>query len=139
MTLDVRQVLEDRHVKTVLSILKEKGHKEQDLFDQGWKKDGEEDVLLLSIESDPTLPSFEDSGSHIYRYRYAGPRDSKNREFCAEVLDLDLIYRKEDINQMSFRTENPQFGTYSIFKYKGSYGCRHRWVKVRYSKSNITQ
>ena len=40
------------------------------------------------------------------------------------------IFRYEDINQMSFRKENSEFGKYSIWKFKGSFGCRHRWVKV---------
>ena len=33
---------------------------------------------------------------------------------------------------MSFTQSNPEFGTYSIYKYKGSFGCRHRWKRLIY-------
>jgi hypothetical protein len=33
---------------------------------------------------------------------------------------------------MSFSRANPDFGTYSIWKFKGSYGCRHRWKRMVY-------
>ena len=39
----------------------------------------------------------------------------KNREFCREVLDANLYYRKEDITQMTLEQVNPDFGTYNIF------------------------
>jgi hypothetical protein len=51
-------------------------------------------------------------------------------------LDLDLVYRKEDINMMSFRSENKDFGTYSIFDYKGSYNCRHSWKRLVFKKTD---
>jgi hypothetical protein len=89
----------------------------------------------MAIESDPSSKSKSDSGNFAVRYRYNGPRDDKNREFCANVLDLNLIFRKEDIDMMSFRTENKDFGTYSIFKYKGSYNCRHNWKRLVFKKA----
>jgi hypothetical protein len=46
------------------------------------------------------------------------------------VLDLNLIYRKEDIDTMTTNMANPEFGLYSIWDYKGSYGCRHRWHRL---------
>lgn len=76
------------------------------------------------------------TGRWIVRYRYTGPLDGKNRNFCRRVLlyqnRTGKIFRKEDINQMSFRSENSEFGTYSIFNYKGSYGCRHKWTREIY-------
>jgi len=72
-----------------------------------------------------------DVGKWIVRYKYDGPKDNKNRNFCRRVLDYQdrtgKVFRKEDIDIMSFKGENTQFGRYSIFNYKGSYGCRHRW------------
>jgi hypothetical protein len=73
-------------------------------------------------------------GQWLVRYKYDGVRDDKNRSFCARVLDYQLrtgrVFRKEDVDQMSFRGENREFGIYSIFTYKGSYGCRHKWKRL---------
>jgi hypothetical protein len=35
---------------------------------------------------------------------------------------------------MSLSGDNQEFGTYDIFKYKGSYNCRHAWVQKFYRK-----
>lgn len=74
------------------------------------------------------------TGTWLVRYEYSGPKDGRNRNFCRKVLNYQdrtgKVFRKEDINAMSFRSENKDFGTYSIFRYKGSYGCRHRWRRL---------
>jgi len=63
-----------------------------------------------------------DVGKWIVRYKYDGPKDNKNRNFCRRVLDYQdrtgKVFRKEDIDIMSFKGENTQFGRYSIFNYK---------------------
>tara|TARA_R110002153_G_scaffold189041_4_gene341885 strand:+ start:164 stop:1702 length:1539 start_codon:yes stop_codon:yes gene_type:complete len=97
-----------------------------------------DNALSLAIQSDPDADSSLDvndgnRGKWLVRYKYKGPRDSKNRTFCASLLEFqgtNTVFRKEDINQMSFTTSNPEFGTYSIFRYKGSFGCRHKWQRV---------
>lgn len=108
-----------------------------DLFDN--EEDMTEDNILdLVIQSNAEAPSSldvtrENVGSWRVRYMYDGPQDGKNRSFCARLLSFqgaDKVFRREDINQMSFSTENSEFGTYSIFRYKGSYGCRHKWRRV---------
>jgi len=85
-------------------------------------------------DSDLDKEKSDNSGRWIVRYRYQGPFDNKNRNFCRRLLSYQKrtskLFRKEDINQMSFRSENSEFGTYSIFKYKGSYGCRHKWRRL---------
>jgi hypothetical protein len=80
--------------------------------------------------SDPNSPSFLDTDNYRVRYKYVGPRDSKNRQFCADMLSFNRIYREEDISQLS----NPDFGVYDIFLYRGSYNCRHTWVRLIYKK-----
>jgi hypothetical protein len=97
-----------------------------------------EDEQKFAISSKPNEPSIEDYGRTLdgkvaneIRYKYFGERDSKNRDFCAKLLDKDLVFRKEDINRLSIQGENSEFGIYDIFKYKGSYGCRHSWMKVK--------
>lgn len=142
---DKRKVLPKELHEQTLKHLADVGHTEKELVDDGWVLVQEDDQLTdagrelglvpikenlpdeFAIQSDPKAPSALDQGMFKIRYKYIGPRDEKNRDFCADVLDMNLLYRKEDIDMMSFSTTNPEFGTYSIFNYKGSYGCRHNW------------
>lgn len=54
----------------------------------------------------------------------SGIIDSRSRPFCVEMVRLDKIFTREEISRISFQLR------YSVFKYAGSYGCRHRWQKV---------
>ena len=78
--------------------------------------------------SDPNSPSFLDTDNFRVRFKYVGPRDFKNRQFCADMLSFNRIYREEDIAELS----NPEFGNYDIFLWRGSYNCRHTWVRLIY-------
>ena len=106
---------------------------------------GEEDVIFkrefidaskIRSAAKPDETSFMDSPYTRIRYKYVGPRDSKNRDFCALMLDLNKVYRKEDINNMSLQGVNTGFGPgpqnnyYDIFLYKGGKYCRHSWEAV---------
>jgi hypothetical protein len=84
----------------------------------------------FAIESFPKETSIVDTLGIKIRYRYKGPKDSKNRTFCRRMLDANLLYRVEDINNLTLSGENQEFGIYDIFTYKGSYGCRHNWERV---------
>jgi hypothetical protein len=37
------------------------------------------------------------------KYKYTGPKDSKNREFCAALLDLNKVYTRKEIDTISKR------------------------------------
>ena len=95
-------------------------------------------IVAKPLESSNQDREKAGAGTWLVRYEYSGPKDSKNRNFCRKVLDYqqrtDKVFRKEDIDQMSFRSENKAFGTYSIFTYKGSFGCRHRWRRLIFFK-----
>ena len=84
----------------------------------------------FAIQSFPKETSIDDTLGIKIRYRYKGPKDSKNRDFCRRMLDANLLFRKEDINNLTLAGENLEFGIYDIFTYKGSYGCRHNWERV---------
>jgi hypothetical protein len=58
-------------------------------------------------------------------YYYTGPEDEKTREFCKHVLMLDKVFSSTDIDIMS------NYLNYDVLKYKGSYNCRHNWVRFR--------
>ena len=113
----------------LISKMLEVGIKEEDLSKQGYVKGDTEKFLkeVFSVSSTPNLSSITQAGGRKVLFRYNGPRDSKNRDFCARVLDANLLFRKEDINKMSLTGTNKEFGVYDIFTYKGSFNCRHRW------------
>jgi hypothetical protein len=134
---DDREVLSDEQATKALEYLKTKGQTEDELKNEGWEFVNEElgQVLQLAIESSPEEESFLDNNKYQVRYRYVGPRDDKNRIFCAEMMNYGRLFRKEDINYLSFRGENEMADTnYSIFNFKGSYGCRHHWERVILNK-----
>lgn len=68
------------------------------------------------------------------KYSYEGPQDSRNRPFCAKMMQLNRLYSRADIEQISQRLG------YSVFDRRGGFWnnngqvlahCRHDW------KSNI--
>jgi hypothetical protein len=58
-------------------------------------------------------------------YYYTGPSDDKTRPFCKKMLSLDKVLTETDIDILS------NYLDYDVKKYKGSYNCRHNWVKFR--------
>lgn len=109
------------------------GESYDDLINEGWviskvEQMTPERILKMSRErfSDPNAESQEDTVQFRIRFKYVGPRDNKNRKFCADMLAKNRVYRIEDIEQLS----NPEFGNYDIFTWRGSFNCRHTWVKL---------
>ena len=132
---DNRIVANEAIQELILDYLSKAGQVKPD----HWIEVSEEDYLQakeVHLTNDPTArESFNDvskgdgTGQWLVRYKYNGPEDSKNRTFCARILSLGRIYTDEEIkNGLS----NPQFGNYSIWDYKGSYGCRHTWKRQIY-------
>ena len=58
-------------------------------------------------------------------YYYNGPDDDKTRKFCKKMLKIDKVFSSTDIEILS------NYLDYDVLKYKGSYNCRHDWVKFR--------
>tara|TARA_R110000823_G_scaffold227750_1_gene354979 strand:- start:6185 stop:7525 length:1341 start_codon:yes stop_codon:yes gene_type:complete len=129
---DLPQDRQDLILEQLLSI----GESQESLESQGYiieEDNGEEE---FAISSKPDLSSLEDYGKFKIRYSYQGPLDSKNRTFCSQMRKANLIFRKEDINKLTVTGENEEFGIYDIFTYKGSYGCRHHWQRLRIFKDD---
>lgn len=68
------------------------------------------------------------------KYSYEGPKDDRNRDFCARLLELDRFYSRAEIEQISQRVG------YSVWERRGGFYhnpntdtttpyCRHRWVQ----------
>lgn len=116
-----------------------------DLFEQ-LEEFGEvisDDWELVSTERvDLADASKQDNKGYKVRYAYMPVRKSANsRNFCKKMealTDKDIVYRLEDINQMSFRGVNKELGhngrNYSLFKFKGGKNCHHFWEKRVYKK-----
>ena len=99
-------------------------------------------MAAVSSYGDAEQKSSGDAGMFKIRYKYTGSLSANSRTFCVEMVGLSdggKVYRKEDINQMSFSGVNGQFApkgrsTYSIFKYKGGAYCHHKWQRLIYMR-----
>lgn len=132
---DRKRVATEKEQEAILKYLESCGIEKP----KHWVEVTEEEYLSakeLHLTTDPTSrESYNDfqkkdgGGQWLVRYKYSGPSDSKNRSFCAKILSLGRIYTEEEISN---GLSNPEFGNYSIFDYKGSYGCRHVWKRQIY-------
>ena len=134
--------LEEDKQDAIIKALDNVGISDNAMLDAGYveiDKDAFYKEVFATITAQPNKPSNADFGNIAVRYRYTGPQDSKNRSFCARLMKLNKIFRKEDINSLSIAGTNEEFGIYDIFRYKGSYNCRHFWAEVFYKRdSNIS-
>jgi len=120
--------------------LDELGEPYAHLIQEGWEIIKMEKITPQMVHkmnqerfSSPNDPSFLDNDKYRIRFKYVGPRDEKNRQFCAEMLSKNRVYRQEDIDQLTDNVANEQFGFYNIFLWRGSFNCRHTWVKLWYA------
>ena len=136
---------DDDQKEQLLKNLKSVGKTYTSLTDDTWLEISENEFnnslyaefAVKRSDSNPDAGSLQDTSQFKVLYKYSGPKDTKNRTFCRQVLNLDLLYRLEDINKMSLFGANEEFSTYDIFVYKGSFNCRHSWVQ-KFFKRNDT-
>lgn len=116
----------------------------------------DEENYLSSLRSHAKLPSADsdqpqdrsrqDAGLYMVRYAY-GPQkvSADSRDFCQFMVSAaqeGVVYRIEDIAQMSMDGVNGQFAPqgraiYDIWRYKGGVYCHHRWFRrVYFRKRN---
>jgi hypothetical protein len=96
--------------------------------------------LASPIDNSPNNASEEDNGLFKVRYVYKGA-SSPERQFCKDVLNAKLVYRKEDIDKASGQVVQAGMGpngtnTYNIFLYKGGVNCQHFWQRQIYLRRN---
>ena len=101
-------------------------------------------TLSMPLDSDakPNKKSSQDNSTYKVRYSYGPVRKSLNsRRFCQRmelITEKNLVFRKEDINMMSFKGVNKELGhrgqNYSLLKYKGGVNCQHYWEMKIYKK-----
>ena len=161
LSIDESYVLPDDIQALMVSNLDENGDDETELTEQGFEliqetevegNDGLEVDASLNLVSPwgvaPNKGSKYDvkakdgSGTWLVRYQYdvakkyasKGEIIETSRHFCKEQIDRanngNRVYRREVLENLS----NPEFGSYDIFTYKGSYNCRHVWKRKLYFK-----
>jgi hypothetical protein len=80
------------------------------------------DLLVIFFRTICSLNySLLEKAGYALLFQYVGVRDHKNRNFCADLLDISDLYTRAQIDAM----DNGQ--TPSVFETCGGYGCRHWW------------
>ena len=156
-----KKILTGEDQKYLIDYLSDKGEDESELLKQGYKvisEDDEEPDTQLKIKgtqlmqladygirpdklSKYDVKAPDGSGTWLVRYQYALSQVAQppeiiptSRQFCRHMIDLknssSRVYRREVLENLN----NPEFGSYNIFWYKGSYNCRHVWRRKLYFK-----
>jgi hypothetical protein len=122
----------DGQDKTYLEKFEGKGQSEEELLTQGWEVYDEPEKF---ITSSPNSPSFEDTDEFLYRYKYVlnpqapgAPIKETTREFCADLLNKNLVFRVEDMDTI-INDEGD-----SALVWRGGYNCRHSWKLLKYRR-----
>jgi hypothetical protein len=150
---DSRPFLDDELAHEMLDALADLG--EEEPLDDEWElvdaeEVGDEEPEDFDVEGylnglvslSATQDSNQDTKLYKVRYKYSKGTSKTpigdSRTFCKTMLSKKMLYRKEDIGQMSARGVNKKFGhkgkNYSLFKYKGGVNCYHRWERRIYKK-----
>lgn len=104
--------------------------------------ENEEFDFQAFADANPNKSSKADNAGYKVRYAYTPVRNSADsRKFCRSMESLtkkNIVFRKEDINQMSFRGVNRELGhnkqNYSLLKFKGGKNCHHLWERRVYKR-----
>lgn len=149
---DSREVIDDRMAAEALDYLRSKAQPIDELLEDYRVIDEQfvddvpdaDDAILktyaFAIDGRPSDSSTFDGGFYRIRYQYRpgqGQPDiiATSRTYCKTMMSefRETVFRKEDIDRMSFSRANPEFarkGAYSIWRFKGSFNCRHRWKRL---------
>ena len=122
-------------LKTDVKVINEtlKGLIENKILKAIYTKVGADQIIERKVMTPPSeLEGKKPKTQEILiRYSYEGPEDSRNRPFCAQLLELDRFYSRVDIETISERVG------YSVWDRRGGWltlsdgthreYCRHRW------------
>lgn len=93
------------------------------------------------IDVEDVNPPDKPSGVELLtKWKYAGPKDSKNREFCKRMLNANRLYDRKEIEQLQNDAHTDGFNE-DVWKYKGGWyhdpvrdvnvpQCRHYWQNI---------
>jgi hypothetical protein len=152
MSSDKRPFLNDNLAEEIWKKIEQLGESEDEEYELVDAQDTEDEPDGFDVEGylnglmRQELSANQDSvlDTKIWKVRYkyvlGTKKQSKgeSRAFCDRLTRLNKLYRKEDIDMMSFNGVNNEFGhngqNYSLFKYKGGVNCYHIWERRIYKK-----
>ena len=112
---------------------------EHELIEEEQVEDEEEDRLkyeeFVSASGKAGRSPRMDRALFKIRYVYRGGAIiDTSREFCKNLINnhYGSLFTREDIGGMRGTNEPDKFGSYNVLKYKGSYNCRHYWLRRVY-------
>lgn len=124
----------EKYVTTKINALVKKGYIEAKVLQTGIDTVIERTIVATLPSSTATIAGESLSRISI-KYSYEGPKDNRNRPFCRKLLELNRLYTRREIEQISEKLG------YSVFDRRGGWwtkpsgerspSCRHSW------KSNI--
>ena len=137
-----KYILNDEEVPVALQMFASFGEPQGLLESEGWHivevhRLGHQSFAEIIAEPNKQSPIFDTPDTRV-RFKYVGPQDEKNRPFCGDMMKLRRVFRIEDIDEMSrdnVNTVGPD--GYDIFEWRGSYNCRHGWVRLVYRKEGV--
>lgn len=135
LPIDVQDKLLERLASVGISMetLAKEGY--EIIEEEEFKRSQEFSVNRTDAKPDLTTNQTRGGYKILYSYKVKpgeGPSIQNNsRDFCIDLIGLNLLFRKEDIDRLTIKGANSEeFGYYDIFKYKGSFNCRHEWKEV---------
>lgn len=103
-------------------------------------KVGQDEVIERTATDSGTKKPDPTTTEIMLRYSYEGPKDDRNRPFCAKLMELDRFYSRGDIETISERLG------YSVWDRRGGWFtqpdgthrpyCRHEWFAVAVVRKN---
>lgn len=120
----------EAYVKSKIKSLEKKGYLETTTEKIG-SDEIEKHIIPKGIDIEVPPPGKGGPTQIFIKYSYEGPQDDRNRPFCAKMMQLNRLYSRYEIEQISQRLG------YSVFDRRGGFWrhpdgevtpyCRHRW------------
>jgi len=131
-TKPIYEQLSSEQMTEIAKVITQFGETEKDLKEQGFVLIKVEEVPHYEFyDSDPN-PADEPSNAVRTRYKYVGP--PPERDFCEVMINANKVYTQDDLTNLSMASVNPIGPSgYSILQWRGSFNCRHKFVKLTYA------
>ena len=134
-TKPVWESLSAEQMGDIAKVITQFGETENDLKEQGYVLVKVEEVQHYEFYDSNPNPSGEPDNSIRVRYKYVGP--PAEREFCQIMMSANKVYTQNDLDGLSGADVNPIGPSgYSILQWRGSFNCRHKFVKLTYAPKN---
>lgn len=69
-------------------------------------------------------------GGEDWLWEYVGVRDTRNRPFCASVLDMNRVFDNEQVVELNKHPDLQKHVPPNVRELCGGYGCRHIFLPI---------